>query len=1237
MKNILKNACLFIITIVSVFVFNMNVNADACIDKYGLENSNECRIGQRGAIVVAGNGFKYRQLSNATANTREYIGKTFYKDVAVSVNFNNKPGNYYFSHYKDSYSSLFCLDAQYEGGSAVNAERFLLDTSESKKVQVFDAAVMSVLTDGGIHTGGAGDSTYWAKLMAIRALTYTFGFYHTENKDYASAFYAGLTVAHNWNEFYASDVAAVNAALAEIGGGSIGSVPLYKSYNYTGETVNAGAGYYVRALAAAAKYAKNLASQPKIEVGNPTAGEIVENGEEGDVFVQKEVVHTLKLTGFTKQNKFIINSNNNNGIKFAEGTQYDGLTAYISQIEISGGPVLSKDQIPYDQDLVELGYIKENQDVEIKITVHFEGWKSSTDPNVVTLKCGQTPIKYSIDGTYKTGIDEQFGDYVGTIWYAGKKEKQRYIGIEKVGEKRDNDSGTPWISAYETNLIDACSCDDLEKACKDSGNPNSDDCKELKESNCGMCSWYEVLCEFGDESSCEKYTAQCDLKCDTYVDTFECCDERGELIVSTLDDHEVSILGPGEDNPDAPSVKACFVTAIDNMAKVSEDSEEKNNAGVEGVKDQKENTYTLADMKSNSYCTVSCKEDYVMTMPTAKLVNAGRYFTFKAKVDGTKVCYTNTIDREKYNKDIIERQEDMINKYNEYRKWYYLYRGTIKPVDGSYPGHSCSCDGHGCGPSCESTDYFPQWEATASVPDWTDVVAAPKETGVVAIKQHTQPVSDTNEYQKPTGESSYSCPGGSWTCGCDSKGNNCSTCSCSGGTATYYTGHETVCDEACYRAILKAREDAARAELIAAQEAYKQVLKEYDECSNWKSEINYDPEVYYDYSEEDYMNMLSNHIGEMEKEVSAASTSDWYCNSRVTAGSGNESKGQLSDQNYEQCNYGNNGHSTTSLNYIYCDPDGTCKITPENVSDARYKKVTSGVTANYRPATLFYNVYPTGEITTSKADDNVALEHKLPVALNRERGIYKYQVKMEKLGEFYDQAPKNNLGRYVGSNTAVVDPTTLEYNCSYLVNITKTTGWVCDFDDNCTDDCIANCIGPNCDDYCDGNDCVADCIGLGCIYDSGAGSSLLEKVVSLNNLFPNGTNSYNWDESRNDKARITVSEIEGKGNSVYDEEPILSITLTPSSAREIKRYNNSVINDGGYSNKTVSCQNRGSFEQVVCFSSFVDDLIAGEYGNVVNNNSLIAEESYRHGESSGYFNLWGNAVSEENMIGPAWK
>lgn len=1232
MKNILKNASLFIVAMVFTFGFAINAKADDC---EGLDY-NHCRIGARGAIKVYGG-----VIEKNTKNTKTKYAAPTYSSTGV----NTTHGLKYYHIYNDEINaSLFCLDAHEPGKNNLYAERFLLHTGVGI-VQIFDAGVMSVLTNGG-PTSYTNNTEYWAKLMAIRALTYTFGFYNTSNLVYPGAFYSGLTVTHNWNEFYKTAFNNLNSAITGLGMGALSNPAAHDGYNFTGDTVNKAAEYYVQALNDAAAYARKLANMPKVENLNPTAGEVEKNEvSEGNVFVQKDVVHTLKLSKFSKENKnkFIINAGDNNtGIKL-DGN-YEGLTAYISKVEISGGRSYnSREEVAtlFGRDLVETSIIPNfpdgSLDVEVKITVHFEGWESSTDSSITTLKCGQAPIKYSIDGSYDDGLQDQFGDYVGVVWYSNVPNNQRYVSIEE--RKEGGPAVTPWESKYETYLIDACSCDNLIDACKvefdRTGNPNNSACIELKESNCGVCAWLDASCRMGNNTDCEKYNLECDLSCDTYVDKFECCDEQGDLIVSTLDDHEVSILGPGKDNPDASSVKACFVNKMDQLALNNGDGTYKNNANIDGVKDQKNNTYTLADMKDNKYCSVSCKEDYIMTMPTAKLVNAGRYFTFKAKVEGNKVCYTNTIDREKYNKDIIEKQEDMINKYNEYRKWYYLWLGEITPIEGSYTGHSCWCSSHGCGPSCDSTDYFPQWQATAIVPDWTDVVTKPLETGVVTIRQHQQPVSDTNTYQQPTGATSYSCPGGSWSCSC---GKDCTTtCSCSGGSTTYYTGHETVCDEGCYRNILKGRMEAAKSALIAAEEAYKEVLKEYDECSNWESEINYDPEVYYDYSEDDYMNMLTNHIGEMEKNVSNSSTSEWYCNSRVTSGSGNELKGQLSDQNYEQCNYSNNGHNTTSLNYIYCDPNGTCKITPERVSDARYKKVTSGVTANYRPATLFYNVYPTGEITTSKSDDNTALENKLPVALNRERGIYKYQVKMERLGEFYDQAPKNNLGRYVGSTTAVVDPNTLEYNCSYLVNITKTTGWVCDFDDTCDDDCIANCIGPNCDDYCDGTDCIADCIGLGCIYDSGAGSSILEKVVSLNNLFPNGTNSYNWDVTKTGKAQATVTAIEEKGNSIFDADPILSITLTPSSAREIKKYNNDVLDDGGYSNKTVSCENRNGIEEIVCYSTFIDDLLTGEFGNVVNENSLIAEESYRHGENSEYFSLWPNGFSEEDMIGPAWK
>lgn len=1226
MKNILKNASLFIIAMVFTFGFAINVKADDCD---GLDY-NHCRIGERGVIKINSSS----NIKQNTHNTKTKVADARYGNVGV----NATPDAMKIYHvYKDSYSALFCLDANLDGYKDLYAERFLLNTGVGI-VQIYDAAIMSVLTNGGAAKNSSDYADYWARGMAIRALTYTFGFYNGSKVKYASAYYAGLTVAHNWNEFYKSDFDNLNAAITALGMGARTNPAAKSGYNFTGDNVNKAAAYYVKALNDAASYARKLANMPKVDVANPTAGEVEKNKvSEGNVFVQKDVVHTLKLSKFSKQNnnKFVINpGDENTGVKL-DGT-YDGLTKYISKIEINGNAVYgSKEAVAgiLGKDLVELGVIPENQDVEVKITVHFEGWESTTNSSITALKCGQAPIKYSIDGSYDTGLTSQFGNYVGTVWYSAVPNSQRYIGIEE--RKDDGPAATPWTSPYETYLIDACSCDNLIDACVKSNNINSDECTELKESNCGVCSWLDASCQLGNEADCEKYNLECDLKCDTYVDTFECCDERGELIVSTLDDHEVSILGPGKDNPDAPSIKACFVNKVDQIALENGGGTEKNNANIDGVKDQKGNSYTLANMKDNKYCSVSCKEDYIMTMPTAKLVNAGRYFTFKAKVEGTKTCFTNTIDRKLFNKEIIDLQEKMVNKYNEYRKWYQLAVEYNYGLDTS--SYQSSCPGSCCG-SPGFTNYHPTWNSSATVNDWGTIVEKNYEKGYIRITKAPQGVSNSGEfaYEHPAGSvSTHVSPGCCGGCSSCTPPRSCTNCS--GYSCSYYTrtdpDHIT---EGEYYSYLMGIANEKLAELNALREEYQNTIIEFHKCTDdtWSSEINYDPEVYYDYSETDYMNMLSGHIGEMDKYGYSETTDSeqWFC----------QGERSLND-NYDQCSTGAKTSRSATLEkipFVKCDKN-SCRIEDVslyyNISNANFAKKASNVTANYRPATLFYNVYPTGEITTSKADDNIALENKLPVALNRERGIYKYQVKMERLGEFYNQAPGDNLGRYVGSSTAVVDPNTLEYNCSYLVNITKTTGWVCDFDDNCDDDCIANCIGPNCDDYCDGTDCIADCIGLGCIYDSGAGSSLLEKVVSLNKLFPYGTKSYNWDVTKTGKAQATVSAIEEKGNSIFDEEPILSITLTPSTAREIKKYNNYVLDEGGYSNKTVSCENRDGFEEIVCYSTFIDDLLAGEFGNVVNENSLIADESYRHGENSEYFSLWPNGFSEEDMIGPAWK
>ena len=153
----------------------------------------------------------------------------------------------------------------------------------------------------------------------------------------------------------------------------------------------------------------------------------------------------------------------------------------------------------------------------------------------------------------------------------------------------------------------------------------------------------------------------------------------------------------------------------------------------------------------------------------------------------------------------------------------------------------------------------------------------------------------------------------------------------------------------------------------------------------------------------------------------------------------------------------------------------------------------------------------------------------------------------------------------------------------------------------------------------------------------------------MNNLFPNGTDSYNWNRDINEKADATISEIQEKGNSVYDEDPVLSVTITPSTARAIKEYNDKAENDGGYSNSTLACYSLDGYEEIACYSSFITDLLNGTITydrqtlannlDIVNNRSLIMGNNYRTVSDNNfeYFTTWDSGISEEDMIGPSWK
>ena len=1239
MKKLIIYTGLLLVTLITSFGFLNNVYA-VC------EDYNTCRTGSiHGEIRVGGDGsgLYASGVSRINKSSEDY----YYTSIGVTAYF-NRTGSFIYSGYIDANATyrLYCLDAQYVGTNPLYASRFLLDTNHNISIQALDVALLSILTGNG-GTGGLVSSTrgadYWARLLAMRAVVAVFGVHNASSGTYNSAYYAGLTATNNFLSHSSTRAAydELSSALSALGYSitPVTSFSSHTNYYFSGSPVSTAEAYFVAALKDAAEYVRNYSEGANVDPDTtlPMPTEIETTEDSVGTMVERDVTHTIYVSGLPKNdtNSFTID-----GITLDH--EYAGLDYYIKSIKI-GDDLLETSNA--GQDLAQFLGVNLlgggstwdfTEETKIEITVHFEGFVDSEFYD--ELECGDSEIKYSINGTASTSIQSKYSEYVATIWYSGTSKKQRYLGIEPASGEQASSSITQWSSPFTTNLIDACDCTDLIEACEATGSMDSPECQELLEENCGECVELEVECNLGDQDACDQFAAVCEVECGTTVDNFNCCDAENHLVFAPVDEWEVNIKGPED-------VYTCFVSQIDGQVDLSKaesgsstdsiDYTKGGASGVAGAVDDVDNPYTL---DQNRYCVISCKEDYMMTMPTAKLVNAGRYFTFKAAVEGTKTCYTNTIDRELYNEDIKRAQEELVKAYNTWSQLKALEdtpfteRETVEfDIDvNCHWDTSCATDEDPDCRECDNSSQTCSYEVAKKVISYETYDINGTLTNVTG---------EEHQFGKNEGEESCSCDGTAGTCGTSTS------------------------PEDDYEEQYGGKLEDAAADLATAQNNYNIIIEQYNACSGWETELQYDeenPHVYYDY-EESYIEDLGYEFGEMTSVINNKNTSEWYCNGNAT-GKYDYTYGTVDSAYEADTCYKGEGYSVTEIQYVYCEEkrENGCQLKTEEISDATYKKITSTVDAEYIPATMFYNIYPSGEVTNTEVDNSVPIENGLPVSLATPRGIYKYTVNISGLGEFYDQGsvfenPTNgDPGRLIaseaGDNSVInkdeygefVDENgTVQYACSYLVNMGKEgiDYIVCDFDTECVDgDCIADCVGPNCDYECYGDDCIADCIGAGCIYDSDAGTSLIERTISLSNLFPNGTDSYNWNRDVNEKAATTIDEIQEVGNAVYEEEPILSVTITPSVARAIKQYNDDAEGDGGYSNDTLACYKiNDSKGLIACYSSFIESLIQGEYGDVVNDQSTILDVRNEGENNTEYFTTWSSGISEEDMIGPSWK
>ncbi|MDE5540012.1 MAG: hypothetical protein K2J20_05955 [Bacilli bacterium] len=739
MKKTLKNSIVSLFIIIALLAFTDNVNAETRQGAYGSITTGKT-YSAKGVTTIR----QYTVSDVSGSTTYGYYAK---EDISArGVKLSTGGAHTIFYHREGTATEtkrwLFCLDATNAGDPDLFASRFLLpaDGSGGPRQDAFDIGVMSIYLSNATGSMWSFDD-YFIKTTAIRILSALWSFDKfggstgggslALQNSYIGTAYSLIANNANIGQLYDSIVASM-ATINLIPITTKNKLAQYKNYTMIdngGSNVSKVAVVLEAALKDISDYLSEVEGSGSSQVTEAVSSTstktetITDNiGELKQAIVYK----TYTVKNWTASTTFKIDS-----IKYNQ--EYSGvLDPEVVAIKVNGTTVCDalegSDSTCNNFDLA--SHAEKGKDNEFEFAIKFAGYASVKDEyanTYKTLNCGQQPLEYTI--AYSLGgenaensILKKYSKYVGIVWWGKRDSKQRFISVEQLtstdpGDNDDNEA-TTGTSTGTIQLITECSCDELIEACeaeaKDKGNINGEACKELIESNCGDCSILEIQCNIlnNDDEACKKMELVCGGGCGSdIIGDFECCDENDDTLeVSLNDNHKVSILGPGPDNTENSNIKLCFVSQVDNKCDEAGDASSSDCTGT-GIEDEKGNSYSLVDMNNNKYCTVSCKEDYLMTLPTAKLVNAGRYFTFKAEIKGTKTCYTNTIDREQYNIDIVDAQKEMIDAYNVYLKWKTLYKSietvATPPIRTAKYTSGWTCT-NGCS-ATEQTKEYPRW------------------------------------------------------------------------------------------------------------------------------------------------------------------------------------------------------------------------------------------------------------------------------------------------------------------------------------------------------------------------------------------------------------------------------------------------------------------------------------------------------------------------------------------------
>lgn len=685
--------------------------------------------------------------------------------------------------------------------------------------------------------------------------------------------------------------------------------------------------------------------------------------------------------------------------------------------------------------------------------------------------------------------------------------------------------------------------------------------------------------------------------------------------------------------------------------------------------DDADNSYQYTSGVDNKYCKVYCKEDYakIQLEPVVKDIKCGSYFKLTSRIEGSKSCYTGgetdasarngekSIDKDQYIQDIIDAQVQMIEGLNLYRS---AKAALAAEPDWQYSKQT-GCNG------CTADS----WTTTGSYvgPVVTNI---DYEEGLVTSQETTQTfsygtkesVSDNVIYDK------------------ENKKDVCVSSTCTPGT-----------NKTELLTLITNAMGEGKTKMEQGFKAYEAAHTAYNACTTgWQNNFLFEQKIGYYYNENrgndeyksPYYDILESAQNKdlyyLEGTGSAAPkpTSKieiWKKATDDKIETGSDYTFDLSIENGSTGKYNyksSYGGTFEARKYTVCkDPEGSCEIREEQISQAAFVKKYVEKEQDYITPTAFYQIAANGKITVNSGytGDKVQLEalfNSLPVSTKTVGGgIFKLNI--EWLGEFYDK--DNAVGRLMdipgvawtdrrqGGTTFMDSP---KHQNSF------TGDYKCYYESPCRpDDC------PNCDFVCEGEDCdwiqcpecKIDCTN--CIFDLSKLNVNFRTISTTNFNSANRTYGYNWITSSsmqalqllNKKADATIKEIEDVNESIYDPEGktsdgssalALSIKLTPKAIRELKNYNEKHSSDGGYINDSLTCYdaevNGKTYKNIYCYSEVIDDLVKNYEVTIPDGKRLDSQTARAASQNqNGYWELWSDKhefiYSESVIGGPSWK